>query len=242
VADDRESGNRHQTSRIAARIAALLAADLALVAGLGLLITKVWLHSYPFSAEDGIDRTLAQHRSPLGEDVSGFFSIVGSTGVVIAVLAVVAGAFRLVFHRWRESLFLVLAVSAQALVFLLTTLLVDRPRPQVPKLDVSPPTASYPSGHTGAATALYVGIAIVIAWHTRKNWARWPVVGLLLMIPLCVATARLYRGMHHPSDILAAFVNGGACVAISARNLLFARLPKRVARRFGRPHRARLTA
>jgi len=37
--------------------------------------------------------------------------------------------------------------------------------------------------------------------------------------------------MHHPSDVVVAFVNGCACVAISARNLLFGALPDSLARR-----------
>lgn len=163
--------------------------------------------------------------------MSGFFSLVGSTFVVLAVLLVVAVAFRLAFRRWRESAFLVLAVSAQAIVFLLTTLTISRDRPAVPMLDISPPTSSFPSGHTGAATALYVGIAVVLVWHTRRNLVRWPVVGVLLLVPLSVALARLYRGMHHPSDVVAGFANGGGCVLIAARNILFGVLPQGLARR-----------
>ena len=31
---------------------------------------------------------------------------------------------------------------------------------------------------------------------------------LLIAVPLLVAYGRLYRGMHHPTDVLAAFLNG----------------------------------
>jgi membrane-associated phospholipid phosphatase len=214
-----------------ARVVVSVALLWGLLAGFGLLITKVWQHDYPFDAEDGVDRTLAAHRTGFGKAVIGFFSMVGSTGIIIAVLIVVAICFRLAFHRWRESLFLVLAVSTQALVFLLTTLTVSRPRPQVPKLDVSPPTTSYPSGHTGAATALYVGIALVLAWHLGHSRLRWPLITLLVLVPLCVATSRLYRGMHHPSDVLTALVNGAACILLYARAVLFGVLPDSWARR-----------
>jgi len=45
-------------------------------------------------------------------------------------------------------------------------------------------------------------------------------VVLLLAVPLLVAYGRLYRGMHHPSDIMGAYVNGLACVAIAAGVIL----------------------
>ncbi len=57
-------------------------------------------------------------------------------------------------RRWREPLFLCAAVTAQAVVFYLTTLVIDRRRPVVRHLDDSPPTSSFPSGHTSASVAL----------------------------------------------------------------------------------------
>lgn len=219
------------TGRLLGRLLGLFAVLFALMAGLGLLITKVLQHTFPFSSEDGIDRGFASHRTASETAVSGFFSFVGSTPVIITVLVVVAVVFRLVFHRWRESVFLILAVAAQTLVFVLVTLVIARKRPGVVRLDASPPTSSFPSGHTGASTALYIGIAVVLAWHTRRTWARWSIIGLLVLVPLSVAVARLYRGMHHPSDVVAAFVNGGLCVVIAARNLLFGLLPDSLTRR-----------
>ena len=38
-------------------------------------------------------------------------------------------------------------------------------------LDDSPPTSSFPSGHTAASTAYYLGTALIIAWHTRQRLA-----------------------------------------------------------------------
>lgn len=217
--------------QLAGRVGGLLVLLLGLMAGLGLLVTRVLRDVPPVADEDALDRSLEAARTPAATAVSGFFSLVGSTWVVVGVLVVVAVAFRLAFHRWRESAYLVLAVAAQAGVFLLVTLLISRDRPQVVRLDESPPTSSFPSGHTGAATALYVGIAVVLAWRTRRTWARRAVVLALVLVPVSVALARLYRGMHHPSDVLAAFVNGGGCVLIAARTLLLGVLPQALARR-----------
>ena len=122
--------------------------------------------------------------------------------------------------KLRPSMFLVVAVSGQALVFLCVQFAVKRPRPHVHRLDSGIPTSSYPSGHTGAATALFVGSALLIAWYVRKRWVRTLSITVLLAVPLLVAISRLYRGAHHLSDVLAAYVNGGICLMIAAGVIL----------------------
>jgi undecaprenyl-diphosphatase len=194
------------------RAGVLLAWVLALLGfmvGLGQLVTNVLYDDWPLTQEDEVSAALAADRTPTWNGITEVLSVTANTGVIIATMLAVAVVFRLVFHRWLESVFLVIAVAVQASVFLLTTMFIDRERPVVEQLDIAPPTSSFPSGHTGAATALCLSIAVVLVWHTRHRWA-WPVIiGLLALIPLAVAAARLYRGMHHPSDVVASFLNGG---------------------------------
>jgi undecaprenyl-diphosphatase len=201
------------------RILLPVAVLLAFMIGYGLLVTKVWEHSWPFTAEDGVNRSLAANRDGFFNGVTWFFTAVGSTPVIIAVTAVVAIVLRLTLHRWREPLFLCAAVSAQALVFLFTTLAIDRQRPGVPHMDVSPPTSSFPSGHTSAAFALYAGLALVLATLTHRTGVK-VLLWFLVLVPVAVALSRLYRGMHHPSDVIASFLNGAACIWIMARGVL----------------------
>ena len=187
--------------------------------GLGLLVTKVWAHDWPFTAEDGVNRGLAADRDGPLNVLSEICSLIGSTPVIIAVTGVVAAVLRLRLHRWREALFLCAAVTAQAAIFLFTTLVVDRKRPDVNRMDDSPPTSSFPSGHTSAAVALYVGLALLLFTLFRDTRAKWLAWGLVL-VPVLVASARLYRGMHHPSDVTASFLNGTLCVVIMAKSIL----------------------
>jgi membrane-associated phospholipid phosphatase len=201
--------------RIVLPVAVLL---LAMI-GLGLLITKVLEHSWPFTVEDGINRGFAAHRTDPGNLITMIGSFVGSTPCIVAVTAIVAFILLKTMHSWREPLFLCAAVSAQALVFLFTTLAIDRQRPAVHHLDNSPPTSSFPSGHTSATTALYCGLALVLALHVRHTWAK-ALCWLLVVFPLYVAVSRLYRGMHHPSDVTASFLNAAVCITIMAMAIL----------------------
>ena len=47
-----------------------------------------------------------------------------------------------------------------------------------------------------------------MALRIRQPALRAVVVTVCLLVPFCVATARLYRGMHHLSDVAVAMVNG----------------------------------
>jgi membrane-associated phospholipid phosphatase len=201
------------------RILAPVLALFAVMVGLGLLITKVLEKTWPFTVEDTVNRDFAANRESFGNVASFIFSTIGSTPVIIGVTAVVAIILRLTLKRWREPLFLCAGVIAQALIFFFTTLLIDRQRPEVAHMDNSPPTSSFPSGHTSAAVALYIGMAVVLVGLTNRTWLK-TLCWLLVLVPVGVAVGRLYRGMHHPTDVTASFFNGITCVWIMARAIL----------------------
>lgn len=188
--------------------------------GLGLLVTRVLPGVWPLTVEDGVNRGLEAERTGGRNDVSLVFSTIASTPAIIAVTAVAAAVLWFVLRRWREPLFLMAAVSAQAAVFFFTTLAIDRQRPEVDRMDGSLPTSSFPSGHTSAAVALYCGLALLLARGASRPSTRAAWWALLVLVPLGVAMTRMYRGMHHPSDVIASFINGATCLFIMARSIL----------------------
>jgi undecaprenyl-diphosphatase len=147
----------------------------------------------------------------------------GNTLTIVALVVACAGILRWRLGRWHEAGFVVLAVAIQATVFMLTQLVIERQRPDVLRLDTSPPTSSFPSGHTGAARRAVRLARPADLWHVRRPAVRVGFAVLLVALPLLVAYARLYRGMHHPSDVTASFVNGSAAVWAGARATLAAR-------------------
>jgi undecaprenyl-diphosphatase len=83
---------------------------------------------------------------------------------------------------------------------------VKRPRPEgVTHLDSHLPTSAYPSGHEAATACLYIAIAILVIGHAR-GWWRWLFLIPAIAMPVLVALSRMYRGEHHPTDILGSLV------------------------------------
>ena len=108
-----------------------------------------------------------------------------------------------------------IAISLQATIFVTVSAVIGRPRPDVPHLDPAPPTSSYPSGHVGASAALYTSLAIM-ATTIEPTWLRRTVIGVCSVIPIFVAYTRLYRGMHHLSDVIVGAINGLVCAGLAA--------------------------
>lgn len=176
------------------------------VVGMGWLITDGPLRDLG-SLEEGVNTRLESSRTSLWDAITLVFSWTGATASIIGVCLVVVALIWWRTRQWWFAVVPLIAISLQASVFFFTTLLIDRERPDVEKLDESPPTSSFPSGHTGAATGLYFTLAL-LALRIPNPVLRGVVVGVCLAIPFLVATARLYRGMHSVSDLLVAIVNG----------------------------------
>ena len=165
-------------------------------------------------AEEAVNKDLAADRNGTWNTITALWSQIGNTAGVIAVCIVVSS---LLLWRTRDlplALVAPVAIALQGLNFLIAARVVDRDRPQVDKLDASPPTASYPSGHVGASTGLYFAFAL-LALGIERAWLRWTTVILCLAMPMLVAFSRLYRGMHHVTDVGAGVINGAICALLA---------------------------
>ncbi|WP_078857764.1 diacylglycerol kinase family protein [Streptomyces sp. NRRL F-4474] len=215
------------------RLVWLVAAQTTSMVLLGLWVTHVAAGRGPLALEGRVSQAFAEHRSPVGNGLtSGLTLLAGTEGIVGVTLLCVAALLVLPSApRWREAAFLGGSVAVQSAVFLVVTFFVERPRPDVPQLDGAPPTSSFPSGHVGASVALYGGLAALVLSRTRGPW-RYLTAGVLLLLPPAVGLSRVYRGMHHPSDVLGGLLNGAAtllvlgCVFLSGRGAADGRTPK----------------
>jgi undecaprenyl-diphosphatase len=183
----------------------------AAIVGIGLLIRGP-LDDLP--AEDDLSRDVQRTRTATWDTVTMVWSHIGNTEIVIGVCVLAVALLWWRTRQWWVAVIPAIAISLQATVFVIATAVVGRPRPEVAHLDPAPPTSSYPSGHVGAATALYVSFAL-LAGRIRPAPLRRALTVLFLLVPVLVAWARLYRGMHHLSDIVVGLLNGLACALLA---------------------------
>lgn len=181
------------------------------IVGVGLLLTGplAWLDA----REDSVVAWFVEQRTATLDTLTRVWGEIGNTETVIGVAVVVCALVWWRTRRWWYAVVPALTVAVQSAVFLPVTAVIGRERPDVERLDAAPPTSSFPSGHTGAATALYVSLALMCQ-QIRHTGLRVTLTVVLLAQPLLVAYARLYRGMHHPSDVVVGMLNGLVCVVL----------------------------
>ena len=193
---------------IAMLVALALVASLSIV--LGLLVVHVLLHVGGVSRwDEHVNVWLAAHRTPFRTHLSTIGSIM-SGGVVLPIVAGLTALTAAVLRKWRLAAFLVFVLAVESASYRITTLVVHRHRPFVPRLEHLPVNASYPSGHTAAAIAVYCGLALLLTSLVRNRVFRVGVWIVAVAVPVFEAWSRLYRGMHHPLDVA-----GGAVVGVA---------------------------
>jgi len=199
-------------------LACAVVLTVALV-GVGWVLAKVVNDDGIGRADSAVSRWLAGERTPGLNDATRYTSGVGGT-LTVAALAVVAVAFAaLAWRRWREPMLVAVAVAGEVAIFLLVTMLVDRERPPVRHLDEAPPTSSFPSGHTAATIALWGSLAVLANERARSAVVRNLFLVLAFVVPVVVASSRMYRGMHYLSDVLGGMLLGGLWLLATVRGV-----------------------
>jgi membrane-associated phospholipid phosphatase len=200
---------------VAAAIVALVGclALGAIMVALGAILVHVLLPGSLARWDDSVVRWFAARRTPILDVVSLVCSWLAET-LTVVVVGFACAVFLAVKRLWPPFGLLVMSLTVEVLVYLVVTSFVQRHRPFVHELEQRRPYASFPSGHTAAAVAFYFSIAVVVVVVTPNRIVRGAAWTLVVAAPLIVAVARLYRGMHHPTDVLAGYLMGVACVGI----------------------------
>jgi undecaprenyl-diphosphatase len=155
-----------------------------------------------------VARWFERHRTDTWDHITWCGSIIADAYVKIPATIVLGLFFLWRWRRWTEPALLVGSLVLEVAVFTTSSVVIDRARPPIAHLDPVPPTGAFPSGHSAAAVAFYGTIAIVVCWHTRNKIARTLAIAVALVVPLVVASSRMYRGMHSLSDVVVGLVIG----------------------------------
>ena len=196
-------------------ILAGFAALVGLTVAVGLFLTTVLVPVQGFEKWDNdVNRWLAERRTPVLTDLSWL----GSTFAGGLVIPVVVGVLLVVFlvqRHWLLAAFTLFVISVESGSYRATTLVVDRDRPPVHRLEGLDPTASFPSGHIAATIALYGGLLLLLASWVGRRWFSTLALVLAILLAVFVGWARMYRGMHHLTDTAAGVAMGLLALALT---------------------------
>jgi undecaprenyl-diphosphatase len=190
--------SRHR-GRIAAGILVAWVLILGVAVGVGELVVKYGGGNV--LGDRTIPHWLAAHRTPTWNHWSLIFTTLGGTTAILIVTLATGVVFLAVTRHWRPVLYIAVLMAGELASFLVAAAVVKRARPDVSHLDQHLPSGSYPSGHEAATCCLYIGLAILVIGHAR-GWWRWLLLIPAIAMPVLVAISRVYRGEHHPTDII----------------------------------------
>ena len=115
---------------------------------------------------------------------------------------------------WRTLSMLALCMLGGLLLNVLLKLAFHRARPHFPDPILTLTSYSFPSGHV-AATTIFYGLGVLWVFN-RTHLLHWRVLAVVSagLAILLVAFSRMLLGVHYLSDVIAAFAEGIAWLAI----------------------------
>jgi membrane-associated phospholipid phosphatase len=186
------------------------------------IVAVGWLITHPLADtmrhEDSVNRWFVDQRTSTLTNVADGGTQLGQTVTGLVALAALGIGFAVWRRTWWPLVFVGVLDAGLGLFYLAGTTLDHRQRPPVHILQAGlVPNHSFPSGHTGTATAIAATLAALLWAYTRV--AKLLLV-LLLVLPAYTMLSRLYVGAHHVSDVLTALVYAGLWALLCARMLL----------------------
>lgn len=157
---------------------------------------------------------VARHRVGVLDSAAVAGSSLTDTWTVIGVAFGASCMLWLTGHRHHACL-LPTGLVVELGAFLTVSAIIGRERPDVTPLGSVPSTPSFPSGHVAAGVVLYGGLVVISAAITRsKAVARAAAVPAVITVAY-VASARVYEGVHHPTDLIGGAILGGGALFVA---------------------------
>ena len=179
---------------------------------IGLLVLMVKRDAGWVRWDEAIEKWAATHATELSTNVLTAITQLGSTWFIILISVVVAAYGFIREHRWQILAFMSILVAGQSLLSNVIKWAVGRERPSLAPL--APFSShSFPSGHTTAAAATYLGIALVVGLFLRSR-GRAFITGAAVGLAVAVGCSRVLLGVHWYTDVVAGLILGWSWFAV----------------------------
>ena len=151
-----------------------------------------------------------RHATPVLDKLAVFLTIIGNTGPMVgtALLVLLGLLWR---RQGRRAWVFLLSVGGSMVLTQVIKFWVMRPRPALWASLRPEHTYSFPSGHAMDTAAVAAALCF-LAWRHRSQWWVW---ALAPLFSLAVGWARMYLGVHHPSDVLAGWSSAVGWVVLA---------------------------
>ena len=206
-----------------ATVTSLGAVFLVIFAGMsaiGLLVTGPLLDTVLGRFDIAVVSAFLDLRTETRTDLAKAVGTLSGTRAVIAIALAELVIIQALTRSWRPAVFVFTAVAGEVLLYFLTTQVVGRSRPDVRDLTSGLPIgASWPSGHSAAAFAIYGALAALVIIYGRSRW-RWAILVVPAVLPPLIGLSRIYVAAHHPTDVVAGLLVGSLWVLACTRLLL----------------------
>jgi membrane-associated phospholipid phosphatase len=176
------------------------------VVAIGLLILMIETHVGLARWDEWVERWASDHANSFSNDVINAVTSLGAT-ITVAVVAIGTAGYGFArTKRWGIPAFLVAVVVGQFLLSNLIKWAVHRARPELDPL-ASFSGASFPSGHSTAAAATYLAVALVLGLFVGRRARAW-LMGVAVGLAVAVACSRALLGVHWFTDVLGGLTLG----------------------------------
>jgi undecaprenyl-diphosphatase len=169
------------------------------------------------SSPPSVDAAVAERAADLPGAVmtpARMVTAMGATPAVVVLVVVAVVVALMVGRGGVVVIYLAVVLAGQALMSNAIKGALDRARPDVDQL-VGWSGASFPSGHSTAAAAVYLAIALTISSGDATPWRPWLVAGAIAVAVL-VGASRIALGVHWLTDVLAGLALGWGWAALCA--------------------------
>lgn len=155
--------------------------------------------------------------SPIGPYwLQQFLSDVTALGgwPLLLVFTLVLASYFLIRGKRSDAILLATSVVGVAVLGSALKALFDRSRPEIVPHLTSFANASFPSGHSASAAAVYFTLAAMLSRNAERPRERLFIALVAVGLVALVGFSRVYLGVHYPTDVLAGWSFGAAWASL----------------------------